>query len=475
MHRRRFVGRALMAGALAPLPIQDLAAPEIPLGARGDGIADDTAALQRAADGGLLRLGAGSYRITKPIVITLAERGPAAVSGDGRARIIMDGPGPALHLIGTHDRTARPADFRSEVWERERLPLVSGLEIRGAHPEAEGIRLEGTMQATLSGLLIRRCRIGIHLARRNRNLLVTHCHVHDNTETGILFDRVNMHQAIIASSHVSYNAAVGIHLLGGELRNFQIAGNDIEYNHDERREGCADILIDVREDGATFREGTIAGNTIQARASPGGANVRILGGGGLRTGGLLTVSGNLIGSQTTNVHLADCRGVVIAGNSLYSGFERTLLIERSANISVGANTIDWNPDARTKGAVDGIAIRDSEGVTLTGLTLEGCFQGSAVAGGTIEIERSREVLISGCQVLDSRHRGIVLRDALRCRVSSSTVLDRRVEPSSRASIQVLGDSKDNAVSGNTVNPGGLVVAAGGAIVEGNIEVGPKLP
>ena len=464
-----------MAGALAPLPIQGLPAPDAsPAGARGDGVADDTAALQRAADSGLLELPAGSYRITKPITIPLAERGPAAVAGDGRARIIMDGPGPALHIIGTHDRTARPADFRAEIWERERLPLVSGLEIRGAHPEAVGIRLEGTMQATLSGILVRRCRIGIHLARRNRNLIVTHCHVHDNTETGILFDRVNMHQAIISASHVSYNASAGIHLLGGELRNFQITGSDIEYNHDERREGCADILIDVREEGATFREGAISGNTIQARESPGGANVRILGGEGLRTGGLLTLTGNLIGSQTTNIHLAGCRGVVIAGNSLYSGFQRTLLVERSANISIGANTIDWNPDARTKAAVDGITIRDSEGVTLTGLTIEGSFQGSAAAGGAIEVERSREVLIGGCQVLDPRHRGIVLRDAIRCRVTSSTVLDRRSEPTARASIQVLGDSKDNAISGNTVNRGGLDVAAGAAVVEGNIEAGPKL-
>ena len=91
------------------------------------------------------------------------------------------------------------------------------------------------MQAVLTGLLIRRCRIGLELHRRNRNLIVSHCHVYHNLEVGILFDEVNLHQAIIADSHISYNPVAGIKITGGNTRNFQIVGNDIEYNHDGHR------------------------------------------------------------------------------------------------------------------------------------------------------------------------------------------------------------------------------------------------
>ena len=101
------------------------------------------------------------------------------------------------------------------------------------------------MQATLTNLLIRRCKVGVHLVRRNRNLIIDHCHIYHNRQVGIDFDNVNLHQAIISDSHISYNPVAGIRLVGGEMRNFQIVGNDIEYNHDVKNEDSADILIDL--------------------------------------------------------------------------------------------------------------------------------------------------------------------------------------------------------------------------------------
>ena len=90
MHRRRFVGKALIAGALAPIPVS-ASPPEEPggeprdvraFGARGDGTADDAPALQRAVDPGrgVLRFPEGSYRISRTILFPLADRGPAAIA-----------------------------------------------------------------------------------------------------------------------------------------------------------------------------------------------------------------------------------------------------------------------------------------------------------------------------------------------------------------------------------------------------------
>src|SRR5262245_51299584 len=265
-------------------------------GARGDGKTDDTAALSHAlqqGDGHLV-LPRGDYLISKPLYVPLAQHGRFSLEGEGgTARLIMAGPGPAVHLVGSHRKTADPQDFVEATWQKERLPTLAHLEIVGAHAEADGVRLEGVMQPTLLGLLIRKCRHGIHLVHRDRNVLISACHVYDNSGVGVFLDRVNLHQTIITGSHVSYCKQGGIKIAGSEVRNIQITGSDIEYNFDVKSETSADVLFDCRE--GTVREATIVGNTIQAKDSPGGANVRLVGVGkdDPNAVGLLAISGNL--------------------------------------------------------------------------------------------------------------------------------------------------------------------------------------
>ena len=440
-------------------------------GAVGDGRADDTAAIEAAvkAGKGAVYFPKGNYRLTRTVIVDLNVCNRTSLVGDGTATVIMAGPGPAFHFIGTHDGTGDPDSVREQIWQRQRMPLITGFEIRGAHPESIGLRLEKTMQAILTNLLIRRCKIGVELVKRNRNLLIDHCHIYHNRQVGIDFNKVNLHQAIIADSHISYNPVAGIRLLGGEMRNFQMVGNDIEYNYDPNGQDSADILIDMTPPGSSFREGTIVGNTIQARPSPGGANIRFLGGKNLKVGGLLAITGNLIGSQTHNIHLVNCRGVSISGNSLYSAAEHTLWLEDCANIVVGNNNIDWNPDHKKKYLVDGILIDHCKGVTLSDTIIENSFQGSSQSGGAIDVQASEDVAIVNCQVLDFRYRGITLTDAVRCRVTGCSVIERRREPMKGASIQIKG-GRDNFIADNIVNRGGLSIAEGTATVRGNLEI-----
>ena len=441
-------------------------------GARGDGKTDDSAAIEKAlaSDTGTLVFDRGVYKLGRTIVVDLSKRGWTSIDGTGGARIRMAAAGPAFHFIGTHKGTADPDSVSELTWNSERLPLVQNIEILGDHEGAVGLRLEKTLQATLSAVLIRNCSTGIHLVKRNRNIIISHCHIYQNRKVGIHFDHVDLHQAIICSSHISYNPVAGIWLEGGGMRNFQFVGNDIEYNHDTKLQGCADLLIDMRPEGSSFREGTIVGNTIQARPTPGGANVRILGGRGLLTGGLLAITGNLIGSQTDLLHLADCRGVSISGNSLYSGMKRTLTAERCANLVFSGNSIDWNPGHREKNHDDGIQISDCDGITLSSTIIENSFQGEARRGGAIEVTGSRDVTISGCQVLDPRHRGIWLEDVTRCRVSNCTVVDRRTKKTMKASIELRGKSSDNIVSGNIIGRGSLEADGKSALIRDNLEV-----
>src|SRR5438445_43507 len=128
-------------------------------GAKGDGVADDTAAIQELINAkvGSLRFPAGSYRITKPLIVDLDKVGFTSFVADGSARLVMAGAGPAIRLIGTHAGTADPGSVKPEVWERQRMPVVEGLAIVGDHPEAGGVEASGTMQFTLRGVHICKC------------------------------------------------------------------------------------------------------------------------------------------------------------------------------------------------------------------------------------------------------------------------------------------------------------------------------
>ena len=441
-------------------------------GAIGDGISNDTAAIKAAieASKGIIYFPKGDYLITHTIVVDLSKHGRTALVGSGAARIIMSGPGPAFHLRGTLKGTSSPPTIGDEVWEQQRLPIITGLEICGTHEASIGLCIEKTMQTTLTNLLIRRCKIGVQLVQRNRNLIIDHCHIYHNRQVGIDFNNVNLHQAIISNSHISFNSTAGIRLTGGEIRNLQIVGNDIEYNHNMKQKNSADILIDMTHENSTFREGTIVGNTIQANQTPAGANIRFVGGENLNVGGLLAITGNLIGSQTNNIHLTNCRGVSISGNILYSAAEYNLKLESCDNITVGDNSIDWNPNYKAKKLSDGIFIRDCKGIIVSNTIIENSLQGSEKAGGAVNVRNSKDVAIVNCQILDPRYRGITLTNVTRCRVTGCSIIDRRQTPMMRESILLKGKSYDNLIADNIVNRGSLSVAKGTAIVRDNIEI-----
>lgn len=447
-------------------------------GAVGDGGADDTQAIQHAIDerAGWLTFPPGTYRVTRPIIVDLSRIGPLGLDGSGNtARIIMAGPGPALRIVGSHRGTADPESVTPSVRDTERVPTISQIEIRGEHTEADGIELDGTHQATLIGVSIRLCRTGVRLARRNRNVLISACHIYEGRgpAIGIHFDGVNLHQAIIAGSHISYQKHAGIKVERSEVRNLQITGCDIEYNHDVERPDSADVWIDARE--GTIREGTICSNTIQALESPRGANVRIEGppDPASKGAGLWTIAGNILQSQAVNLLLRNCRGVAVSGNSFASAFECSLRIEGCRHISVGSCTFDHNPDY-SGDRVDGIVVRDSAGISLTGLLLESSCAGTPDEGGAIEVVDSSEVSIVGCQVLDPVHRGIDLIRVRNSRVADGTILDRREPPTMPAAIRVREAGRDLILANNLFGRGtrGAIESESRSItMSGNVEIG----
>jgi hypothetical protein len=330
------------------------------------------------------------------------------------------------------------------------------------------------MQPTILNILIRRCRHGIRIVRRCRNIVIAGCHVSDNSGVGIFLDRVNLHQINVTGNHVSYCKQGGIVIRSSEVRNIQICGNDIEYNHDEKSETSADVLFDSRE--GTVREGTIVGNTIQALPTPGGANVRLLGVGrdNPNATGLLAITGNLIGSQETALHLVACRAMVVSGNSLYSGFRHALLAEDAEHLVLSGNSIDHNPDYKGT-SDDRVVLRGCRNVTMTGLL----HQHTRVAGGEVpaswEVRDCRNVSITGCQVMGARVRGIAVHNSAVVRLADCTIRGPQIAAGYRTAIEVDAASRNVLVVNNFLGRGSegeLQLPRDAGTASGNINLQP---
>jgi hypothetical protein len=409
----------------------------------GDGKTDVTDAIQKAIDAGQggLHLTKGVYRITKPIVIDLDRVGYTALSADGTATLLMDGPGPALRFVGTHEGTAAPSSFKPNVWEHQRTPRVEGLEIVGGHPEADGIEATGTMQLSLHGVTIRKCRHGVHLLKRNRNILLSACHIYENTGIGVFYDNVNLHQSNIVGCHISYCGGGGVVTRGGEVRNIHIGTCDIEANMAKGGPPAANVLIDCT--GGSTAEVAITGCTLQHANVPGAANIRVIGAGqGIRKGttaqwGHITIGDNVFSDVAVNVDLKDCRGVTVTGNTFWMGYQYNLRAENCQQLVVGPNAFERNPGydyGTSKSTVNAILFKNCRDCTLTGLHVQG-VRGAEAA---VVLDACSRFNLTASSILDCDGIGLLLKQPRTCRVSDCLIQHNGPQKKPAVSLRVIG-------------------------------------
>ena len=411
-----FLSKAMAAGTLEQIP-------------HLKSLPDSADALQQVIDesNGNLMLGRDSVvRITKPLVFDLSKHGAVAVKATGGVTIVMDGPGPALRFVGSHEGTASPKSFKPTTWN-ERMPMVSGIEILGNHAEADGIELEQTVGVVVSGVSVRWCRHGIHLIKRNRNVVVSDCHVYENSGVGIYLNDVNLHQIIVGTSHISYNRQGGIVVRDGNVRNLQVTGCDIEGNmpDDETPTKTANILIDVSGSPDTraksIAEIAITGCTIQHSANysrdrnktvaPGGANIR-LAGKSIYPIDSVTISGNVLSDTTTNIDIDHARDVAITGNNFFAPMPANLHVGNSKRVVVSSNT--FNPRQFVRPGT--ITFEDCEDCVVANSTLHKF----ATDSGALILNRCSGFTLNGLNLSDGGS-GIVLRDTIDTTISSCRV------------------------------------------------------
>ncbi len=389
---------------------------------------DMTAELQQQIDtnDGNLSLGDAVYRLTKPLEFDLATLGRVSVKSSGGTILVMDGPGPAIRLSGSHQGTASPKTFQPETWN-EHMPILNGFEILGAHPEADGIQMVQTVGPIITNVSVRWCRHGIQLVKRNRNVIISDCHLYENSGVGLFLDDVNLHQINISNSHISYNRSGGIVIRDGNVRNVHITGCDIEGNMpaDETPTSAANIWIDVSGSSAdpskSVAEIAITGNTIQHAANysgseektvaPGGANIRLS---GTKTSDIdsVTITGNVLSDTSVIVEIDYAHDVTVSGNTFFAPKPDNLRVSNSQRVVVTGNTFNPRQFKRPGTLIfencadciisnstlhqlqtpSGALVLDScSGFTINALNLSDC-------GSGILLRNTTDTTISNCRV-----------------------------------------------------------------------------
>lgn len=423
----------------------------------GDGKVDDTVAVQMLVDaGGAVRFDRGTYRLTKSIVVDLDKTGFISLIGDGVARFVMEGAGPAFHLKGSHGGTADPTSLKSEIFARQRTPMLDGIEIVGAHTEADGIEATGTMQLTITRVSVHEARHGVRLSVKNRNVIISDCHLYHNSGIGVFYDHVDLHQSNINGCHISYNGGGGVVTRGGGVRNLHIGTCDIESNMTPEAPPTANVLIDCT--GGSTAEVSITGCTLQHNSvSPGSANVRFIGKGKPYGSdetvrwGHLSICDNILTDVAVNLDLQKVRGAVINGNTFGGGFEHDLLAIDCSNLAIGPNTFDRNPPyyrGKAAAAKGGLVFRDCRDITLAGLHIDGVRAHPAA----VQILNGDTFNLSGCTILDSDGAGLLLQNTSHSLVTGCLIADRRQDRQAAPSLRI-GGGEDNTFDNNKLAHG----------------------
>jgi len=261
-------------------------------------------------------------------------------------------------------------------------------------------------------------------------------------------DAVNIHQININNCHISYNKEAGIKVKDSEIRNFQITGNDIEYNCGEEFEISADILIDTSEKGSSVREGSITGNTIQATPTPGGSNIRFTGSReNMNKIGLWSITGNHISNQTVNIQMENVRGISITGNTFVRGYDRHIVTDNSQNIIISSNVFDHNddyfpPQVEAKG---GILMKKIKNVILSDNIIQG-----AEHAGAIELYDAQEISVSNCQIINYLYQGISINECSHVNINGCLIsTEKKGEaPAVTAGIYLTGDCQYVSIQNN---------------------------
>jgi polygalacturonase len=164
----------------------------------------------------------------------------------------------------------------------------------------------------------------------------------------------------------------------------------------------------------------------------------------------VTITGNVFSDVQVNVHLKDCRGVTIQGNTFWEGFTHNLLLEGCNGIVVGPNNLDRNPHydryGNAREARNSLVFTDCEDCTITGLHVANVRTDVGVV-----LKKCRRMNVSGCSILDCEAGGLRLEDTTASRVSDCLIRADGVKKPGPS--LVIEGGRSNVVVNNVLRDG----------------------
>lgn len=323
--------------------INDIAINVKDYGAKGDGITDDTHAIQvafDAANGHMVVFPPGKYKVTDTLTINPAK--VRRIEGAGAyIKFASTLDIPLFDIVGSLTAgTADPSNSQTiSLRDTEIMPIISGLALYSeTRHYGTGFRIRHVFGAILQDLHIQGFKTGIEFLSHNRNVIISDCHIWDNSLYGIHFNEVSQHQTNITGCHISYSSKC-IFVDKGDVHNLQIAGNDIEGNGSNGL-----IHLKATDEGTQVSQVQITGNSIEDHVQ--NTNPLIILEGisynlGAGFAGIVTINGNEIsGSATDAIKLSGVYNVAINGNTFFGNSGYSVTINNKAeNIVISDNTV----------------------------------------------------------------------------------------------------------------------------------------
>lgn len=432
-------------------------------GAIGDGVTNDTAAIQSAINSisgrGILFFPIGDYKasIEVPARISILGQG-------GGSRIIPLANGWGIKMVGTHTGTALPSTRTDQVINLETYPYIKDIRIQGDGSTTNGIQIDKLMQPIISGVEIEECGDGIQIVNRCRNVIIDSCHILNNYGPGIhVTAGTDIHQFTISNSIINY-CKRAIHLDNCDLRNVLITGCDLEYS--DNGADVSNVEIDVSTSGIV-RFVTITGCQMEG-STANGQMINLKGNSADRKNiNTVVISGNYINNFETNgigIKGNYCNGVQITGNDITTD-GRAIWFEYSSKVNVTGDT--GGSYSQSSGIAFGMG---NEYITISGVQLCDITDGVT---GALSIGGSNYVTINNCMVINPPAVGIFLNTPTNVVVSNCIVMDNRTTKQMTYPIYEATSSDKNMIINNRVNAGvtgGITKSGANTVVTGNLEM-----
>jgi parallel beta-helix repeat protein len=409
-------------------------------GARGDGQALDTAAIQAAVDalpvGGVLRFGPGTYRIDAATGIRLKDDsrldlGQAVITGenvdgarcrlleiDGRRNVVISGG----TLVGS--RSGSPAWGVGILASDADNLLIENVTFRDFY--FDGVLLTGNRgcrDVVLRGVVAennRRTGLAVPSAQN-----VT---VEDSTFRG------TRGQSPEAGANCEPNP--GGEVRGVLFRRSTFAGNAGVglYMHRGKGDAVADVSV---------QDSTVEGNG-QGIVAAGAENVSI-------------VNNHVSGHRrpaTSGIVVGDTSAAMVSGNRLDGNF-RGILAAHATNVQIQGNTVEGPaPGSLPAGSADAngiVCLGPTPGTDPACVIVSNSVHGSPAS--SIVVQQVSLFRLQDNTIEQSGQRGLLLSAASRGEARGNSILTSGLQGAAYAAIELAQSSSDNVVANNVIRFG----------------------